>query len=428
MREGYKESPIGEIPKDWSVNKLGKVADTFAGGTPKRGIAGYYNGTIPWIKSGEVNNNCIESCEEYITELALSDSSAKLIEPNSILVALYGATAGKVGVLKVSACSNQAVLAINSKQVNVSNNFLYHYLKRCTSELLNLCQGSGQPNLSKGIVESVQIPIPPLPEQQKIAEILSMVDEKIDVIDQQINVTQALKKGLMQRLLTKGIGHTEFKDSPLGEIPMSWEVVKFEDILRDGKGSLGYGILQPDEGDLNGINMVRTVDLTEVGRANTEIFKVTQKISNTSPTTVLEGGEVLLSVMGTLGRTFVVPKEWKGWNVNRALAVIRTNEKIDNNFLCQFFRSPYFKRVIVKQSLGSAQMRINLSDLRKYDVPLPSIKEQIEISTNLSLVDEKLGVLAEKKANYEGLKQGLMQQLLTGKIRVNGLINKPTMA
>jgi type I restriction enzyme S subunit len=115
MINEYKDSPLGKIPKNWDVEKLGKLAKTFAGGTPKRGVTGYYGGSIPWIKSGEVNNNSIEGAEEHVTELALKESSTKLIEANSILVALYGATAGKVGVLKVMACSNQAVLAVSSK-------------------------------------------------------------------------------------------------------------------------------------------------------------------------------------------------------------------------------------------------------------------------------------------------------------------------
>jgi len=198
----FKESVLGEIPKSWEVDKLGNRTTTFAGGTHKRGVEGYYGGSIPWIKSGEVNNNSIESSEEYVTELAVKESSAKLIEANSILVALFGATAGKVGVLKVKACSNQAVLAITSKNKTLTNQFLYHYLKKCTGELLNLCQGSGQPNLSKGIVDGIYINLPPITEQQKISDILSSVDEKLKVLTEKKTHYQELKQGLMQQLLT----------------------------------------------------------------------------------------------------------------------------------------------------------------------------------------------------------------------------------
>ncbi len=198
----FKDSSLGMIPESWKVEKLGKVAKSFAGGTPKRGVNGYYGGSIPWIKSGEVNNNSIKGAEEHITELALKESSAKLIEANSILIAMYGATAGKIGMLKVSACSNQAVLAVSSKTSGIITNlFLYHYLKKSTVELLNLCQGSGQPNLSKGIVDNLQIPLPQIPEQQKISQILNSVDDKLEVLLEKKTYYQELKQGLMQQLL-----------------------------------------------------------------------------------------------------------------------------------------------------------------------------------------------------------------------------------
>ena len=199
----FKESPLGEIPVGWEVLKIGEVCQSFAGGTPKRSVEKYYlNGNIPWVKSGEVDDNDITYTQEFVTELAIEETSTKLIKPNSILVALYGATAGKIGVLKMKACSNQAVLAINSKNENLSNKFIYHYLKNITKLLLDLCQGSGQPNLSKKIIDNVFIPIPSVKEQQKIADILSAVDEKLDVLSEKKTTYQELKKGLMQQLLT----------------------------------------------------------------------------------------------------------------------------------------------------------------------------------------------------------------------------------
>lgn len=409
------------LPQNWKRLRLDEVFQIARGGSP-RPIIDFITDSkdgYNWIKIGDTKNidKYIYKTKQKIIKAGLKKSL--LVKENDFILS-NSMSFGKPYIMKTEGCIHDGWLLLRKLKENISVDFMYYVLSSdfIKTQFTSKAAGSTVQNLNIKLVETVIALIPPLPEQQKIAEILSTVDEKIVVIDQQITETQELKKGLMQRLLTKGIGHTKFKDSPLGMIPESWEVVKFEDILRKGKGSLGYGILQPGEGVSQGINMVRTVDLTEVGRANTKILKVPENISNTSPTTVLEGGEVLLSVMGTLGRTFLVPNEWRGWNVNRALAVIRTNEKIDNNFLCHFFRSPYFKRVIDKQSLGSAQIRINLNDLRKYDVPLPSLCEQIHISSNLSLFDDKLEVLLEKKTHYQELKQGLMQQLLTGKIRV----------
>lgn len=197
----FKDSPLGEIPENWKVVKIGSIAQTFAGGTPNRSINDYYSGTIPWIKSGEVRNRNISSSEECITEKAIKETATKLIEPESVLVALYGATAGNVGILKIRACSNQAVLAVDSASDKVTNGFIYYFLNQVTKKLINLTQGSGQPNLSKGIVDSVLIPIPLIDEQVNIVGCLSTFDDKLDVLLENKSTYEQLKKGLMQQLL-----------------------------------------------------------------------------------------------------------------------------------------------------------------------------------------------------------------------------------
>jgi type I restriction enzyme S subunit len=400
MREGYKDSPLGEIPINWKTSKLGNVAKTFAGGTPKKGVSEYYNGTIPWIKSGEVNNNSIETSEEFVTELALKETSAKLIEANSILVAMYGATAGKVGVLKVEACSNQAVLAVNSKTETLSNNFLYHYLKKCTTELLNLCQGSGQPNLSKGIVDSVQIPFPPFPEQQKIAEILSTVDAKIEIIDQQITETQELKKGLMQQLLTKGIAHTEFKDSALGKIPKSWEVVGF------GYASINLDNLRKP---IKSSDRQKKQGIYPYFGAQGIIDYIDDYIFQGIHLLIAEDGENVKSRKNDIA--FIANDKF--W-VNNHAHVILNNNQSDIYYLKYFVNNMDIKPYVT----GLAQPKLNKGNLEKLLISLPPLKEQNQIAEILTSVDDKLEVLSEKKITYQEMKQGLMQQLLTGKVRV----------
>jgi type I restriction enzyme S subunit len=420
MIDGYKESPLGNIPSNWEVDKIGNRTTSFAGGTPKRGVEGYYGGSIPWIKSGEVNNNSIEDSEEHVTELAIKESSAKLIEANSILVALYGATAGKVGVLKVKACSNQAVLAITTKNETLTNKFLYHYLKKCTSELLNLCQGSGQPNLSKGIVDGVYLPLPPLPEQQKIAEILSTVDAKIDVIDQQITETKALKKGLMQRLLTKGIGHTEFKDSALGEIPKSWEVVRSSNVF---ELIHGYQFRDYDFTE-NGLPIVKIGQINRNGEIDMNgcSFFSSDRAEEFVDKRIFNG-DVLMALTGaTLGKScWVAGLDNPVYQNYRVGKFVPHDENIlSKQFLYFLIGSPLALDQILSKVNSGAQGNVGKSDFEKLKITLPPLKEQHKIASILSSVDEKMNVLNEKKTHYEELKQGLMQQLLTGKIRVNG--------
>lgn len=240
-RKGYKMTEIGEIPEDWEVAKIKDVADTTSGGTPSRIHKEYYeNGSIPWIKTGELNNKYIFSAEEKITEEAILKSSANLIPINSVIIAMYGATIGKTSISKIEITTNQACCAIICKEAYLNNEFLYYTLSFNRDNIIELGAGGAQPNISQMIIREYKILVPPLEEQREIASILSSIDDQIEITDNLIKKTKELKKGLMQRLLTRGIGHDKFKDTVIGRIPEEWEVKKLIDISMN-KGEYGIG-------------------------------------------------------------------------------------------------------------------------------------------------------------------------------------------
>lgn len=148
-------------PSDWDQVHLSDVADTFSGGTPNRQVDSFFGGDIPWIKSSEVNKDFINETEEYLTDLGLRSSSAKWVVPETPLVAMYGATAGQVSWLMIKATTNQAVLAVQSRDGSADSRWLYWALERNTGRMLASVQGSGQPNLSKSILDSLVLPPPP---------------------------------------------------------------------------------------------------------------------------------------------------------------------------------------------------------------------------------------------------------------------------
>jgi type I restriction enzyme S subunit len=226
------------IPEGWSLRQVKDIATVFAGGTPSRDKPYYFNGKNPWVKSGELNRRRIYSTEEHISDEAIKSSSARWVNKDSVLIAMYGATAGKVARLKIDATINQAISAVIGIDGLADNGFLFHALEQNSSSLLNTLQGSGQPNLSGTLIKHSELLVPPVLEQQKIAAILTSVDDVIEKTEAQINKFQDLKKGMMQELLTKGIGHTEFKDSPVGRIPKGWDVVPFGKWMdvKSGKG------------------------------------------------------------------------------------------------------------------------------------------------------------------------------------------------
>ncbi len=185
----------------WKEVKLGDFCKMYSGGTPSRREPSYYNGSISWIKSGDLNKKNIVEVNEFITEEGLRNSSAKYVESDTILLALYGATAGVVAVTSIKATINQAILAIIPNN-EIEKRFLYHFLDfRMPKEVVRLVQG-GQPNLNGGMVKKVNFPLISLEEQTAIAQILDQADQEIGKTQDYLAQLKAQKKGLMQQLLT----------------------------------------------------------------------------------------------------------------------------------------------------------------------------------------------------------------------------------
>jgi len=199
----FKDSPVGRIPVEWEVKKLGTVAKLTSGGTPSREQESYWNGNIPWVKTGEINYSTIYRTEECITAEGLKGSSAKIVPSGSVLMAMYGqgVTRGKVAVLGVDASVNQACLAIIPHDY-IYNKFLYYFLSNVYENLRSLVQEGAQKNLNAAIVKEVSMPVPLHYEQHKIVDTLSSIDSKQKTINEKLCALKKVKKALMQDLLT----------------------------------------------------------------------------------------------------------------------------------------------------------------------------------------------------------------------------------
>ena len=184
----------------WEVKKLGNIATCFSGGTPPTEFASYYGGDIPWITSGDLNKGYITEVGGRISQAGLANSAAQMVEANTLLIALYGATSGVTAISKIRAAINQAVLAIDPLHDDTS--FLYFKLRLLKDWLISTYTQGGQPNLSGDIVKCVELPLPPLHEQTAIAEVLTDMDAELAALEQRREKTRALKQAMMQELLT----------------------------------------------------------------------------------------------------------------------------------------------------------------------------------------------------------------------------------
>jgi len=197
-KKGWKDCNIGDE----------KVMKMTSGGTPARGNKRYYNGNIPWLKSGELNDNIdILDSDEHIIEEAIKNSSAKIFPKNTVLLAMYGATAGKLGILKNSATTNQAVAGITCNEDKLNYKYLFYCLVKIRNQIIAKAWGGAQPNLSQTIIKKFKIPLPPLSEQKKIVARLDALSEKIKKLQAHQESTKNDLVALEQSIL-----HQAFKN------------------------------------------------------------------------------------------------------------------------------------------------------------------------------------------------------------------------
>jgi type I restriction enzyme S subunit len=196
-----------EFPNHWKVDKIGNKANFATGGTPNRSNSEYWlNGSIPWVKTGEIDYRIIEDSEEKITEKGLKNSSAKLFPAGTLLIALYGqgVTRGKVGILGIEASTNQACAAIFPNN-DINKKYLFYYLEYRYNKLRSMSHGAQQKNLSVQIVKNFELLIPPLNEQNQISSYLEVIDTEIYLEKNKKNSIDELYKSMLYNLMTARI-------------------------------------------------------------------------------------------------------------------------------------------------------------------------------------------------------------------------------
>ena len=416
LTEGYKETEIGVIPIEWGVVKLETICDVRDGthDSPK-----YQKKGVPFITSKHLTDNGIDFSDvNYISnEDHINFSKRSLVENGDILFGMIG-TIGKPLIVNYDfefSIKNVALLKFNNIKLN--NFFTLNLLKSTIidKQFSKLSNGGVQSFIALGMIRSLKIPLSPLKEQEKIADILSTADEKIDAIASQIQKAETLKKGLLQKLLSEGIGHREFKDSELGKIPVSWEVVELE---KGCKRIIGGGTPSKNKGNYWTNGTILWATPTEFTKSNDRYIskttlRITQEGLENSSATLLNKGTVIMSSRATIGECKINTVEM---TTNQGFISYECNEILYNLFL--LYLVSYYKNKIIKVSSGSTFLEVSRTTMKNFKIPLPPLEEQKQIADILSTADEKLELLRAKKEKYEELKKGLLQKLLSGEVRV----------
>ena len=280
--------------------------------------------------------------------------------------------------------------------------------------ILKHINGGTRAKLNQSDMRDIELLRPPLPEQKKIAAILTSVDTVIEKTQAQIDKLKDLKTGMMQELLTKGIGHTEFKDSPVGRIPVEWDCVKMNTIAKVTDGAHHTPNYTP-----TGVPFLRVTDLK-----NKNIFDGNIKYIHQSEHIELlkrckpEKGDILYSKNGTIGITRLIDWE-EEFSIFVSLALIkRLSEQISSEYLVLFMDSPIIHEQIRTRSKQGTVTNLHLEEIRDFDIPVPEQKEQLKISQVLNSLVVRLKLAEEKLLIHKNTKKALMQDLLTGKVRL----------
>lgn len=291
-----------------------------------------------------------------------------------------------------------------------------------TRQIEALVVGSNYPAINSSDVKNLEVLTPTKPEQQKIAAILTSVDEVIEKTQAQINKLKDLKTGMMQELLTRGVGvdgkpHTEFKDSPVGRIPKAWDVVELAELVNP-KNPICYGILMPGRGVENGVPVIKVKDIRDNQIEQTGLLLTSNEIDEKYKRSRVIADDILLTIRGTTGRLAIVPTVLSGANITQDTARIRVEDSSISEYIFIYLQGPYAQKQINDHTIGQAVKGINLSEVRKINIAIPPSKELKIIAATISSLDKRLCSLLQKIEKVKNTKKALMQDLLTGKVRV----------
>lgn len=414
---------MSELPSGWTATTLGDVANWGSGGTPSRSESSFYGGTIPWIKSGELNSRYVTRAEEHITEAALNGSSAKLFPAGSVAIAMYGATIGKTAILGIDAATNQACAVGAPIEGLIGKEFLYRLLQNEKEVFIEKGKGGAQPNISQAVIKAHVIRLPPLAEQTRIAQKLYELLAQVDTLKARIDAIPALLKRFRQSVLAAAVSGrlTENWRAALTESSIWSEVPIGSLCISAFDGPFGSK-LKSDDYTSEGTRVVR---LENIGHLNfigeKKTFIGSAKLSELSKNT-LETGDILFSsFVDEEIRVCRLPKSEETF-INKAdCFCLRIDQSTaDPAFVMYALAAKRTYQRIKEAVHGATRPRINLGFLKSFEINLPSLEEQTEIVRRVeqlfAFADQLEAKVASAKSRIDHLTQSILAKAFRGEL------------
>ena len=387
----YENVPF-KVPSSWVWTTLGEIGNWQSGATPSRLRKDYYGGNIPWLKTGDLNDGYISDIPEYITETALKETSVKLNPKDSVLIAMYGATIGKVGILSFPATTNQACCACTDYLVKKM--YLFYFLLANREKFIAMGGGGAQPNISKEKIVSTLIPLPPKQEQSRIVEGIEHWLSLVDCIEKNKDNLQRTIKEAKSKILTLAIHGKLVPQAPTDE-PASELLKRINpkaEIISDNghyqKLPEGWAVCQLDS-------------IISYEQPTPYIVKSTD-YDNTYTTPVLTAGKsfiightnetngiyeklpcIIFDDFTTDSKLVDFPFKVK----SSAMKILQVKENINIEYIAMFMS--------ITRLIGDTHKRYWISEYSKIEIPIPPKNEQDRIVKKVRLLLNRLGTITE---------------------------------
>lgn len=406
---------LGLLPDDWDVRSIKDCTDVVTGATPSTSVKEFWDGDIPWMSSGELNKKYIDEVDGRITQKGYDNCGTHMVPSNCVLIGLagQGKTRGTAAINHIPLCTNQSIGSILPKQ-EFDSLFLFHYLDSQYNQLRLLSAGDGgRGGLNKQLLLNILFPFPYISEQRKIGKVLTETDNLIIGLDRVIRKKKLIKRGTMQQLLSGNVRLKEYSESwiekTIGDIGYTYSGITGKCKADFGHGNSHYiTFLNVLNNPYINTDILEPVDIDPISENQNEVRKgdLFFNTSSETPEDVGTCSTLLTDVENVYLNSFCF-----GYRLE--------DEEMSGLFLSYYFRSAIGRKEMIMLAQGATRYNLSKENFNKIVVTVPPTKkEQDRIAGILTAMDKEIAALEAERDKYKNIKQGMMQKLLTGQIRL----------
>jgi type I restriction enzyme S subunit len=405
---------LGQVPSDWGIKPLLDVAEIIPGNSPPSSTYNDKGDGLPFFQGNSNFGHFHPEVDTWCSE------PRKESQPKDVLISIR-APVGDLNIADRNSCIGRGIAAI--RPTNLNGLYLYYNLGERKVWLSRLATGSTFKAINKSDLQLLDVPTPPLSEQRKIATVLYTVDQAIQKTEEIVNHTKRLREALLDELLVSGYGDNRAtQEGYIGprkvEYPRDWLSVELGDLtekITKGKTPTSYGYDYIG----SGVNFVKVESISDHGSIDTSEFDyIGEDAHEHLSGSALEEGDILFSIAGALGKVTQINEELLPANTNQALALIRVNDsRAIPEYIRYYLETTLIQKYIQSIATTTAQSNLNLKQVSEFKILLPEVNEQKKILKVIHTIEEKLRCEESQKEQYQRLKQGLMQDLLSGTVR-----------